>query len=174
MANLVSGKYEKFCIGIAEGLTAEMSYIEAGYSPNGAAQSASRLLRNAEIQARINTLRNAMAERAIVRTALTRSYVIERLMMIVEQCSQLEPVRDKNGNILGYCTYKPMAAIRALELLGKELGMFKGQSERKPALPDMTLEELEQRQVEIDQRLEELDQLEAESPPLRIRRRKLH
>jgi Terminase small subunit len=155
---LVTRKHEKFCIGIAEGLTAENAYVEAGYSPKGAAQSASRLLRNAEIQARINELRNAMAERAIQRTVLTRAYVINCLMTIVEQCMQHEPIRDKHGIHLGYVPYNPTAAIRALELLGKELGMFKGPSERSKALEPMAFEEIEQREAEISRRLEELEQ----------------
>lgn len=167
------GKHEKFCIGIAEGMTAEKAYIEAGYSRKGAAQSASRLLRNAEIQARINVLRNAMAERAIRRTTLTRAYVINCLMTIVEQCMQQEPIRDKDGTHLGYVPYNPTAAIRALELLGKELGLFKGLPERSKALEPMTLEEMERREAEIGRRLEELEQ-EAQTQRARKRKGLLH
>jgi len=147
--------------------------IEAGYSPNGAAQSASRLLKNAEIQARINVLRNAMAERAIDRAALTRGYVIERLMTIVDQCSQLEPIRDKYGNIVGYSRYNPTAAIRALIWLGKELGMFKGPPEVKSEFSDMSLEELKQRSAELERKLEELrrqEELERQTEPKRLRK----
>jgi hypothetical protein len=171
--DLATGKHEKFCIGIAEGMTAEKAYVEAGYSPKGAAQSASRLLRNAEIQTRINALRNAMAERAIQRTALTRAYVINCLMTIVEQCMQHEPIRDKHGTHLGYVRYSPMAAIRSLELLGKELGMFKGPPERSKAIEPMTLEEIEQREAEIDRRLAELEREEQTQRP-RKRKGLLH
>jgi hypothetical protein len=167
------GKHEKFCIGIAEGMTAEKAYVEAGYSPKGAAQSASRLLRNAEIQARINVLRNAMAERAVQRTALTRAHVINCLMTIVERCMQNEPIRDKHGTHLGHAKYNPTAAIRALELLGKELGMFKGPPERSKAVEHMTLEEMEQREAEINRRLEKLE-LEAQTERPRKRGGLLH
>jgi Terminase small subunit len=173
MTDLVIGKHERFCINIADGLTGEKAYIQAGYSPNGAAQSASRLLRNAEIQARIEVLRNAMAEQAIERAALTRSYVITCLMTIVEQCMQHEPIRDKSGIVLGHARYNPMAAIRALEFLGKELGMFKGRPERQTTMDNMTLEEMKQRQEELDRQLEELDR-ESQTEPPRKRRGTLH
>ena len=156
MPALSTGKHEQFCIGVAEGLTAEKAYIQDGYSPNGAAQSASRLLRNAEFQARVDALRNAMAERAIERTALTRSYVINGLMTIVERCRQHEPRRDRHGTVGGYSKYNPMAATRALELLGKELGMFKGAPERPKAVEHITLEEMKQRKGELYQQIKKL------------------
>lgn len=168
MSYATVSRHEEFCIGIASGMTAEQAYIRAGYSENGAAQSASRLLRNAQIRSRIRGLRKAMAEQAISQSALTKEYVISHLMTIVEQCMQERPIQDKDGNILGYSTYKPMAAIRALELLGKELGMFVGRPERKTAYDHMTLEELDQRSAELDRQIEALEQ--QPEPPCRRRR----
>jgi len=75
---------------------------------------------------------------------------------------QHEPIRDKAGNVVGYSRHNPMAAIRSLELLGKELGMFTGRPERQKALEHMTLEEMKQREAEINKRLQELDRLDEE------------
>ena len=88
MSYAIVSRHEEFCIAVASGMTAEQAYIQAGYSENGAAQSGSRLLRNANIRSRIRGLRKAMAEQAIAQAALTREYVITHLMTIVEQCMQ--------------------------------------------------------------------------------------
>ena len=173
MSFATNERRDLFCIAIASGLTAEKAYISAGYSANGASQSASRMLRNAQIRARIRGLRKDIAERAIAKSAPTKNYVISQLMTIVERCMQHEPLRDKSGCVLGYARYTPMVAIRALELLGKELGMFKGRPERQKAIEHMTLEEMKQRQAELDKRLKELED-QSQTEPRRKYREPLH
>ena len=173
MSALSNNRHERFCIGIAGGQTAENAYIEAGYSPRGAAQSASRLLRNADIRARIDALQETIADQAMEAVALTKSYVIQGLMTIADQCMQAKPIRDRSGAILGYSPYKPMAAIRALELLGKELGMFAPPQQRKPTRKFETTEELEQRLAEVNREIEATRQRIAESQR-RKRRRMMH
>ena len=42
----------------------------------------------------------------------------------VRRAMQLEPVRDREGNPVGQYIYQGAVANKALELLGKELGMF--------------------------------------------------
>lgn len=167
MSYATVSRHEQFCIGVANGMTTEQAYISAGYSENGAAQSACRLLRNAQIRSRIRGLRKAMAEQAIAKSGLTREYVIRRLMTIVEQCMQERPLRDETGAVLGYCPYKPMPAIRALELLGKELGMFAPgcKAPRSSKFDNMTMEELERREADLDRQLEELDVPQAARRP---------
>jgi hypothetical protein len=63
-------------------------------------------------------------ERAIERTAITREWVIEHLRENVERAMQLRPVLDAKGNPVGEFKHDASAANRALELLGKQLGMF--------------------------------------------------
>jgi phage terminase small subunit len=50
-------RHEKFAQGIAEGKTAAAAYVEAGFSPNAAAQGAERLNRNSLVASRIAELR---------------------------------------------------------------------------------------------------------------------
>jgi hypothetical protein len=55
-------------------------------------------------------------------------------VLVVERCLQNEPVRDRKGNPLvietphgqlaTVYTFQPRAAARALELLGKHMGLF--------------------------------------------------
>jgi phage terminase small subunit len=97
-------RHELFAQAIASGNSGSKAYVQAGYDAKGhAAESAgSRLLRNGEIQARIAELRQARYDREV----LDREWVTIRLMEKAENAES------------------DAAAIRALELLGKHLGMF--------------------------------------------------
>jgi hypothetical protein len=50
------------------------------------------------------------------------------------QLSPAEPVLDREGNPTGEYTSQASSAIRALELIGKELGMFTGRREEEGAV----------------------------------------
>lgn len=100
------------------GLLALTAAEAAGYSSKSAAVTGWRLLRNAKIAHAIASAQRAVAERA----ELSREHVIRRLIEI--QAGARDHV-----------------ALRAIELLGKELGMFRDLVVmRDPA--DMTTEEL--------------------------------
>ena len=62
MPVLKNAKHEKFAQGLAKGITAEQSYIEAGYKPSRSA--ASRLSTNVNIKARVAEIVNIGAEKA--------------------------------------------------------------------------------------------------------------
>ena len=57
--------------------------------------------------------------------------MIERLRENVERAMQAQPVIDRAGNPTGSYVYNGAPASRALELLGKELGMFIERRENK-------------------------------------------
>ena len=106
----------------------------------GAAQSACRLLKNqragirervAEILQEREQIDAAGTKLAIERTAINKEWVIERLRENVERAMQAQPVLDRAGNPTGSYVYNGAAANRALELLGKELGMFIERRENK-------------------------------------------
>ncbi|WP_185643538.1 hypothetical protein [Burkholderia sp. Bp8990] len=75
------------------------------------------------VLARIDVLRREISERAIQAVSLDRQWVLKRLMTVAERCMQAEPVL-KNGESTGEYKFDSAGANRALELLGKELGMF--------------------------------------------------
>lgn len=61
-------RQERFCLGLAEGLPQSRAYIEAGYTArnNAAEASASQLLRNPKVAARVAALQAEAARRSQV------------------------------------------------------------------------------------------------------------
>jgi phage terminase small subunit len=139
MPVLSNARHERFAQATADGLKGKAAFLKAGF-PNGpgASVSANRLRNNAKIGARINELllsRERIAAhgfaKAIEKTAISKEYVLSRLKENVERAMQYEAPKDGVGNIIGYFEYEGSVANRALELLGKELGMFIERTENK-------------------------------------------
>lgn len=65
MAELKNPRWEQFAQGVARGLSATASYLASGYRAGGAGQSAGRLLKNAEVKARVLELKSILANRVI-------------------------------------------------------------------------------------------------------------
>jgi phage terminase small subunit len=133
MPVLRNPKHERFAQETASGKGPSEAYRLAGFvskSVKGTSVNASRLLAQTSIQDRVKELltereaihAQATAE-AIKSTALTKQWVIERLVQNVERAMQEEEIRNKDGGT-GEYRYEGSVANRALELLGKELGMF--------------------------------------------------
>jgi hypothetical protein len=108
MPALENPRHEKFAQALAKGMSAADAYTDAGYK--GDRTAASRLSTNVNVQARVAELQ----ERAAVSVSLSREWVLEQLVDNASRAKQ-------NGD------WAP--ANRALELLGKELGMFVDRSE---------------------------------------------
>ena len=94
--------------------------IRAGYSEKAAKEQASRLLTNANIWNEIERQKLEISKKAMVDAVWIRS----KLKSNVERAMQAEAVMDNEGNPIGVYKYSGTAANRALELLGKDLGMF--------------------------------------------------
>src|SRR5471032_579251 len=75
------------------------------------------------VKNRINQLRHEITERAVEKASVDRSWVLTRLMKVADRCMQEEPVVIR-GVATGEYKFDSAGANRALELLGKELGMF--------------------------------------------------
>ena len=56
--------------------------------------------------------------------SVNRAYVTDRLIALVDRCMQAVPVLNKRGNATGQHKFEPNGAVKALELLGLEQGMF--------------------------------------------------
>jgi phage terminase small subunit len=130
MSLLNNAKHEHFAHLLAKGETVGTAYVLCGYSGKGALQSGNRLLRLPEVLARVQELKRAASERQTEKTALDRAWVVAKLIENVNRAMQGEPVRDTAGRPTGEYTYQGSVANKALELLGKELGMFQGQPKR--------------------------------------------
>ena len=86
--------------------------------------SASRLLSHVKVAGRIRELQELRSDRLIEKSVVSKSWVIAKLVENVERAMTSEPVRDAQGNATGEYKYNGNVANRALELIGKEQGMF--------------------------------------------------
>ena len=87
-------------------------------------------IKNGAVVKRIAELTMAASRNAIMKNGLDRSWVIERLMKVVDRCMQAEPVKDRDGNETGEYKFDSSGANKALQLLGAELGMFTPKTEK--------------------------------------------
>jgi phage terminase small subunit len=126
---LSNPKHERFAQELAKGKTAEESYALAGFSPNRGNASVlkhkqSILDRVSEILDERESIHAQATAEAIKSTALTKAWVIETLMENVAKAMQSKAMLDDDGNTIGEFQYQGSVANKALELLGKEIGMF--------------------------------------------------
>jgi phage terminase small subunit len=117
-------KQEAFCLAYLETGNASEAYRRAYDAENMKAETihkrASELLADGGITGRLKESRKAVADRVEV----DRAWVLERLIENSERAMTAEPVRDNKGKPTGEYTYQGNVANRALELVGKEIGMF--------------------------------------------------
>lgn len=89
--------------------------------------NASALLKTKQAQAYVQWLR----ENSVRPTIVSREFVMLRLRHVAERAMAVSPVMDKDGQPTGEYKCDFGAANKALELLGKQLGMFKEKTELK-------------------------------------------
>lgn len=107
-------------------LNATQAAIRAGYSAKTANRIAAELLTKDYIAA---ALQAAQDDRA-TRTGITADEVLADLVKIKERCMQQSPVLDRRGQPVkdnqgrSVWAFDSRGALKALELMGKHLGMF--------------------------------------------------
>ena len=139
---LKNAKHENFAHLVAKGIGPTEAYIQAGYSKNGAKQSASRLLTNADVSARVEQIRANINAATVEKAGVDKAWVLSELVSNVRMAKSAEPVLDHEGNPTGEYKQNLAAANKALELIGKELGMFVDRKEiRTGDLDDVPHEE---------------------------------
>ncbi len=149
-------KQERFCSEYLIDFNATQAAIRAGYSPRTAKQQGSRLLTNADIADHQATLVRART----ARTEITADRVLRDLRTVADRCLAEEPVLDANGAPTGRWKFDPHPAIRALELLGKHLGLFSVAVPVYPAevrIADLTPDALEAEIARLDRAIAELE-----------------
>lgn len=127
MPVLINARHEMFAHEIAKGASSRDAYKAAGFtteSPGAIDACASRLLKSAKVRARIEEIQASISARVVEKTAVTKAWIIAKLVENVERAMASEPVRDAKGEPTGEYKYNGAVANRALELLGKEEGMF--------------------------------------------------
>jgi hypothetical protein len=113
-----------------------LAYPNAKASDATARKEAKRLDKRAAIAQSIADLQvkttEAIAKATAEQFAITKQWVIEQLVENVQIAKAAVPVLDKKGEETGEFIANLAAANRALELLGKELQMFREQPSKAP------------------------------------------
>jgi len=127
----LTDKQKQFVEEYLVDLNATQAAIRAGYSEQTAYSIGQRLLKKVEVQEAIQQAQNKRSER----TQITQDEVIRRLIENVDISMGKKatvitiPSKSENGEVMGndvaQFVYEPSAANKALELLGKHLGIFK-------------------------------------------------
>lgn len=128
---MLTPKQERFVQEFLIDLNSTQAAIRAGYSRRTAKSIGSENLTKPDIQAKISQDRAEQAEAA----KISAKWVLDNLIEVSERCMQKTPVMkfdreekcmrqitDENGE--GVWQFDASGANRALELIGKHIGMF--------------------------------------------------
>lgn len=118
MPVLQNSKHELFAQARAQGQSATAAFVSAGYAANDS--NAARLNGNERVRARVEEIQAVGADKA----GLTIEWVLSGLRSNYERAMQAEEIRNADGGT-GEYKYEGSVANKALELIGKHLGMFK-------------------------------------------------
>ena len=119
-------------------LNATQAAIRAGYSERTASRIGPQLLGKTCVR---EAIEKAQAKRAR-RVEVTQDYVLSNLVEVVERTMQRAPVMDRKGEQVtdeegrAVWTFDAKGANRALELLGKHLGIFTDKVKAEVSGPD--------------------------------------
>ena len=86
-------------------------------------------------------------------------WIIERFVTVAERCLQIEPVYDRKGRPIGQFKFEPSAALKALEMLGKTMAMFRDRVEITHEYSGLTDDELAARLQALSQHFPEFRQV---------------
>ena len=133
--NKLTPKQEAFILAYLETGNASAAYRRA-YNASGmnaatVNREAHSLLEHPKVAPRLKDLRNHVTNQAVEHVALSRAWVLDRLMRHAQVCLGEIPLRLKmrkahSTDVVELETHQPdaSAANRALELLGRELNLF--------------------------------------------------
>ena len=125
-------KFEAFCREYLIDYNGTQAAIRVGYSKKTATTQASRMLRNVKVLSRVRELQ---AEKT-AQLSISQDWVIHQLVDVVEKCKDPVPVEkwdfvEKKMVPTGEYMFDSKGATKALELLGKHLGMYVDKVESK-------------------------------------------
>ncbi len=134
----LTDKQKEFVRQYLVDLNATQAAIRAGYSVKTAYRQGADLLQKTSIR---EAIEKAQAKRAR-RVEVTQDYVLSNLVEVVERTMQRAPVTDRKGEQVtdeegrAVWTFDAKNANRALELLGKHLGIFTDKIRAEVSGPD--------------------------------------
>lgn len=149
---MASGKMEQFAREYVKDYNATQAAIRAGYSEKTASSIGSRLLKEPRVLELVKENQKALVKKS----CLTEEKIINKLENILDHCMSAVPVTewDYSEHCLvetGLYQFDSKGALKAIELLGKHLGLFNDKhgsgQERKD---DGFMEALEAKVGELD------------------------
>lgn len=147
-------KQEHFAQLIAKGVNGTEAARTAGYSEKRAAVTASEMLRDGKVAVRVAELKAKVTERVTERVAeqigVDKLWVVAQLVENVQMAKQAIPVMTSEGIETGEYEQNLTAANKALELIGKELGMFVERKEIRTGQLEIPDEQLDAALAAID------------------------
>lgn len=149
---VLTDKQKKFCKEYVIDYNGTQAAIRAGYSEKTAKVQASQLLREEKI---LTTIRNLQKEQ-MQELCLCEEKVIKDLCSILIRCMSAEPVMEWDYEEHDYVKtgeyqFDSKGALKAIELLGKHLGMFnKNDGSRSEDNDDGFLEALQSKAGELE------------------------
>lgn len=129
-------KKKRFINGYVKEPNATQAAIKAGYSPRTARSAGQRLLTNVDVQAAIKAKCTKIAEKC----EADAEWVMTMLRDNAERAMQAVPVLDRKGKPTGEYQYEGSVANRALELIGKQQGMFVERTYTESGFTELTKE----------------------------------
>jgi phage terminase small subunit len=125
MAALENKRYERFCQEYVVDYNGTQAAIRAGYSDTSAKQTAYKLLKREEVSSRIRELQSEQVKRL----AVSQDYVVLQMLETYQCCREAHPVMEWDydaGEMVetGKYQFDSKGALKALEMIGKHLGMF--------------------------------------------------
>lgn len=188
MAVIKNERIEEFCKLVVRGFKCGEAYEKAGYSPKNPKQAAKygwRLRATTQVKERIEELRSVLKDIAAApppkkevkalatfiaaqRLSITREFVLRNLYEISQRCMQHSVLLDNEGKpimvqtadgpVALMCDFQPREALRANELMGKEIGMFVDRHDTTLRVEDrlrqMTDEQRDQHALELHERVQ--------------------
>ena len=138
----LSIKQRMFCDEYLVDLNGTQAALRAGYSVGCATSQASRMLAMPKIQQYLETKRRKLE----IKTEMSAQYVLQNLKDVAERCMSAQPVvnmagkpvLDDNGNPV--YRFDSAGANKALELIGKHLGVFNADQSGNAASSKVVLE----------------------------------
>lgn len=129
----LTDKQQRFVEEYLIDLNATQAAIRSGYSKNTARSIANNLLTKVNIQEAIQEAKRNRSDR----NEIDQDWVIKNLKENLQRAMQTIPVLDREGKETGEFQYQGNVANRALELIGKHLGMFITKIEHGFSLEDI-------------------------------------
>ena len=123
--NKLNDKTEAFCHEYLVDYNASKAAERAGYSAKTAGSQGNRLLKNVEVLSRVRELQAEKTKRL----AVSQDWVVLHLVDVVNKCMKPVEVLEwdyeaREMKRTGLFTFDSKGATKALELIGKHLGMY--------------------------------------------------